>query len=84
MADFESKQSQVDANYEIFEKRLSELMLSHAGKFALMHDGEIIEFFDTANDADLTGSHLYTDGLFSVQLVDSAPVDLGFWSRMTG
>ena len=42
------QQDQVDRNYNAFVKRLPELMQSHGGKFALMRDGEIVAFFDTA------------------------------------
>jgi hypothetical protein len=67
-------------NYEAFSKKLPDLLPVHRGKFALMRDGEVTEFFDTAGDAYLAGQKLYADGSFSVQEVTDVPVDLGFFS----
>lgn len=73
---------QVERNYQAFAQRLPSLLASHQGKFALMRDGEIIEFFDTARDAYVAGQKLFKDDqLFSVQEVVEAPVDLGFFSH---
>lgn len=75
-------QEQIELNYKAFRDRLSTLLPSHSGKFALMRDGEIVEFFDTARDAYLAGRKLFpSDLLFSVQEVADAPVDLGFFSH---
>jgi len=73
--------AQIERNYKAFAEKLPTLLSTHRGKFALMHDGEIIEFFDTARDAYLTGQQLYSDHLFSVQEVIDTPVDLGFFSH---
>ena len=73
---------QVKQNYDAFVAKLPELLKSHSGKFALMRDRAIIEFFDTARDAYAAGSKLYTDEKrFSIQQVVEAPVDLGFFSH---
>jgi hypothetical protein len=73
---------QVERNYQAFAQRLPSLLASHQGKFALMRDGEIVEFFDTARDAYVAGQKLFKDDqLFSVQEVVEAPVDLGFFSH---
>ncbi len=73
---------QVRQNYDAFVARLPSLLKSHAGKFALMRDGEIVEFFDTARDAYFAGLRLFNEeGLFSIQEVVEAPVDLGFYSH---
>lgn len=73
--------SQVETNYAAFKKLLPTLLAKHKGKFALMHDGEVLEFFDTARDAFLAGQKLYDsqDG-FSVQEVTDSPADLGYFS----
>jgi hypothetical protein len=77
----EEIRKQVEANFAAFQQRLPDLLPSHHGKFALMHDSEIVEFYDTARDAFLTGQRLFPDGLFSVQEVIDLPVDLGFYSH---
>jgi hypothetical protein len=72
---------EVENNYKAFEARLSELLQTKRGKFALMREGNIIEFFDTARDAFAAGQKLYeADRLFSIQEVIEAPIDLGFFS----
>ncbi len=77
----EELQKQIQANYSAFQQRLPDLLPTHRGKFALMRNGDIVEFFDTARDAFLFGQKLYPDGLFSVQEVIDSPVDLGFFSH---
>jgi hypothetical protein len=72
---------EVKKNYEAFEQMLPDLLANQKGKFALMHDGEVIEFFDTVRDAYITGQKLYSDNLFSVQEVVETPVDLGYFSH---
>ncbi len=73
---------QVESNYREFQAQLPSLLSSHRGKFALMRDGQIIEFFDTARDAYVAGQKIFSnDRLFSVQEVIETPVDLGFFSH---
>jgi len=74
--------SQVDSNYEAFKKQLPELLKDKHGKFALMRDGKIVDFFDTARDAFVAGQSMFEKvGEFSVQEVVGTPVDLGFFSH---
>ena len=77
----DSRRDQIDKNYQAFERVLPELIRTQAGKFALMRDGSIIAFFDTARDALIAGDKLYQDGLFSIQEVIRTPADLGFYSH---
>ena len=73
-------QQTVDENYAAFEKELPELMLRHPGRFALMRNAGIVDFFDTARDAVIAGEHLYEDDEFSIQEVTLTPVNLGRYS----
>lgn len=78
----ERRRDQVERNYRAFVEKLPTLLASHQGKFALMRDEKIIEFFDTARDAYVAGQQLFKDDpMFSVQEVVEAPVDLGFFSH---
>ena len=73
--------SQVDLNYEAFLKLLPELLPSHAGKLAVMHDGKIVDFFDTFQDAVRFGEATFGSiGNFSVQEVTNRVASLGFYS----
>ena len=77
----ETKRLQIELNYNKFEKLLPTLLLTHRGKFALMRNEEIIDFFDTVRDAYISGQKLFEDDLFSIQEVVETPVDLGFFSH---
>ena len=75
-------QEQIEQNYYAFAKQLPQLAARHNGQFALMRDGEIVEFFDTARDAYVAGQKLFAeDKLFSVQEITVTPIDLGFFSH---
>lgn len=75
-----SHKEQIEINYKAFQEKLPSIPPRFQGKFALMRDGEIIEYFDTARDAYTAGQKLYPDQLFSIQEVTRTPVDLGFFS----
>jgi len=73
---------QVETNYKAFHEKLQSILTTFRGKFALMRDGQIIEFFDTARDAYVAGQKIFKqDQLFSIQEVTETPVDLGFFSH---
>ena len=73
--------SEVRRNYEAFRNKLPDLLQTHRGKFALMRDGAIVEFYDTAGDAYKVGIKSYGEGCFSVQEVTDSSVDLGFFNH---
>lgn len=73
--------TEVRRNYEAFMQQLPELLSSQRGKFALMRDAKVIEFFDTSADAYRAGQKLCPDHRFSIQQVIDSPVDLGFFSH---
>jgi hypothetical protein len=73
--------SEVDQNFAAFQTKLPELLGSHQGKYALMHRGEIIEFFDSVGDAARFGMSMYKSAdEFSIQLVTAQNVNLGHYS----
>ena len=81
MPDFDAMQRVADENFAAFQKLLPNLTSAHSGQFALMRNGEAIEFFDSAGDAMIYGRNAYSDGLFSIQQVTKTIVDLGFFSH---
>ena len=74
------KQRIVDENYHAFSAMLPELMKNNAGRFVVMRDKKVIEFFDTFRDAMVYGTKTYDDGLFSVQEITDKAIDLGWFS----
>ncbi len=72
--------TEVDRNYEAFKKLLPELLSSHAGKFAVLRDEKVVDFFDSLADAVRFAHAKFGDDNFSVQEVTSKNVNLGYYS----
>lgn len=75
------KETEINQNYEAFEKMLPDLLQEHYNKYALMRDKKIVAIYSTVQDAVQTGQLLYEDGLYSVQKITDVPADLGFFSH---
>jgi hypothetical protein len=73
--------NQVELNYEVFREKLPELLPAHGGEFALMRDGGVVDFFNTAMDAYLAGKEAFGLGGFSIQEVVDRVLDLGYFSH---
>ena len=71
---------EIERNFVEFQKLLPELLKTHAGKFAVLRNGKIIEFFDTFGDAAKFAFRSFKDEMFSVQEVTEKRIDLGFFS----
>src|ERR1700693_501962 len=61
-----SKEQVVSENFEAFEEQLPQLLQTHAGKYALLRDKRVVEFFDSIGDAVKYGRDNFADGLYSV------------------
>ncbi len=75
------QQEQVELNFKVFSEKLPELIKTQMNKYALMRDGEIIEIYNSWEDAHKTGLRFYEDELFSIQKITNNSVDLGFFSH---
>jgi hypothetical protein len=68
--EMDAQTQQVENNWKAFEAQLPALLKTHPGKFALMRDGKIVEFYDTIGDAFISGERTFPeDKLFSIQEV---------------
>src|SRR5947199_9047902 len=76
-----SKQQVVSENFEAFEKQLPQLLQTHAGKYALLRDKKVVEFFVSVGDAVKYGRDNFPDGLYSVQLVAQEVVELLYFAH---
>lgn len=72
-----SKEAEIDRNFAAFTRLLPSLMRDHARQYALLRDGQVVDFHETALDAQVAGNQAYGDGLFSIQQVEQ-PQHLGF------
>jgi len=68
---------EVSANYEYFKQMQPEWRDEHLLEFALLHRQQLVDFFDSENDAVKAGIKQYGMGNFSVQSVKNDPIDLG-------
>lgn len=77
----DEQRAEVEKNYLAFKSRLRELLETHAGKQALLHDGAIVEIFDTLPDAIKFGNATFGSGHYSVQEIKSRPAEIGWHSH---
>lgn len=83
MSNLSKQEKQVQDNFITFKKMRPELPKEVFGKFALLRDGEIVEYFDSAGDALKYGKLKFeSDGLFSIQEVTYRIVDFGHYSHV--
>lgn len=64
-----SKSEEIDRNLERFLEVLPSLVNDHEGQYALIRHGRILEFFDSAMDAQIAGNQRFDDKIFSIQRV---------------
>lgn len=73
-------ESEVERNYDFFQRNLATFLTDHSSHYALLHDARVIGFFESVGEAYRAGLAQFPDELFSIQQVMSDPVDLGFMS----
>ena len=78
----ERQRQEVDRNYDVFVRMLSDILADHRNQYALMRDGAIVAYFDKPGDAYREGVSRFEDEIFSIQEVTDEPIDLGFWSHV--
>lgn len=81
MAQKTPARDQVERNYATFKNNLRSLLERYPGKQVLLHDGEIIEVFDTLSDAVKFGNARFGASNYSVQEVTNRPAELGWHSH---
>lgn len=72
---------EIERNYAAFMDMLDRLLVSDAGKYALLQAQKLIGIYPTAKAAGAAGYSKFSDSPFSIQLVSNEPVDLGFYSH---
>lgn len=76
-----SKEQVINKNFEAFQLLLPNLLQQHLGKYALLRDEKVVNFFDSIGDAVRYAKAQYDDDLYSVQLVTNEVEDLGYFSH---
>jgi hypothetical protein len=75
-----SKTAEIDRNLEKFLELLPGLTRDHLGKWALLRNEEVIDFYDSAIDAQIAGNNKFDDEMFSIQPVKEEVEELGYYS----
>ena len=65
-----SIRSEIDTNFDAFQRQLYASLKSHRGEFALLRHGQIIDFFEYPGAALIAGKQRFPDALFSIQEVN--------------
>ena len=76
------RELEIDKNFEYFQGIVGSLVPKHLGKYAVLHNCKVVSYFNTSAEALIEGYKKYPDGMFSVQEVVAAPLDLGFYSHV--
>jgi broad specificity phosphatase PhoE len=76
----ETKLAEIDRNLAVFLRVLPSILEAHSGQYALLHHGEIMEYFPSALDAQIAGNQRYQPSGFSIQQVTREPAELGFYA----
>ena len=71
---------EVDRNYDHFQRHMMEYLPREFGRYALLRAEKVVGFFDSADAAEERGEK-FGDGIYSIQLVDPAPINLGAFSN---
>lgn len=79
--DRKALEKEISRNYDAFCK--IKFSPQDKGKFALLHNGKLVDILDSRTDAHKVGKLRFADGQhYSVQEIQSAPLDLGWFSHV--
>lgn len=72
-----------DENYTAFMDMLPDLLKEHAGRWVVLRQGELIDFYDSMGEALKAGETRFADKDFSIQQVSGSIVALN-WMTCCG
>ena len=75
----ENKEREISRNHAAFQKM--SFSSADKGKFALLHNGELVEVVDSRLDAHKAGARKFADGVYSIQEIMPRRKDLGYLSH---
>ena len=68
----------IKENYAAYEAAREKLEAEHWGRTALLHRGELAGIYNDCGDAYQVGCDNYGLGDFTIQVIGSRPISLGF------
>jgi hypothetical protein len=72
--------TEVEINYDFFQRNLGNLIVDHVGQYALLKSAKIIGFYPGPGEAFRGGIKRFPDRIFSIQQVSDEPVEMGLMS----
>lgn len=84
MPDQVALQTEISENFDFLMRNLSSMLPRQAGRYALLKGRCVLDFFDDAYEADVAGSQMASDGVYSIQKVTAEPIELGAYSHGLG
>lgn len=76
----EQLRTEVDRNYDFFQRNLASYLGDHSGRYALLKSAALVGFFDGPGEAYRAGLARFPDHIFSIQEVTDKPIELGVFS----
>lgn len=74
-----ARETTLEENYEAFLGQLPELLKTHEGHVAVIHNGEVVDFFDSMERAVYVGNARFGPENFIAQkIVDEKPEVLSY------
>ena len=79
-----ANRTEIEANYDFFQRSLAGLIASHRGKYALLKSRAVVGFYEDPFEADKAGEAKFPNQLYSIQQVTAEPVELGIYANVPG
>lgn len=76
----DAKLAEIDRNLEMFLQLLPSLVAEHKGEYALLRRGAVVEYHQSAPDAQIAGNRRFADRMFSIQQITDEAVELRRYS----
>lgn len=73
-------EAEIERNFAAFKDKLDSLLGTDEGRYALMRDQQVVGTYERPGVAERVGHERFPDGRYSIQLISSQPLDLGFYS----
>ena len=79
MTDLEHIQHQINVNFAAYVTNYKEQLESeHRGRVALMRQGQLVDVFDTVEEADAHGREQFPERDYMLQMIGSEPLHYAF------
>ncbi len=79
MTQREKRIEEAKKNFAFYKTILTNLDERQHGKYLLLKDSKVIEYYDDIESANIAANSMFPDKLFSIQKVAQKPADLGFY-----